>query len=119
MIFVIGLWSFLRALCLDPAAVALENLALRHQLLVLQQCVTRPRLSRRDRILWVWLSRPWRGGVAVQSPHRPARDRPRLAPPRLPALLAVEVQPAPCRAAEARRRDASPDPPDGAGKSDL
>src|SRR5437867_10392712 len=34
MIFVIGLWTFLRALLLEPAAVALENLALRHQLLV-------------------------------------------------------------------------------------
>jgi len=30
MIFVIGLWTFLRALFLEPAAVALENLALRH-----------------------------------------------------------------------------------------
>jgi putative transposase len=59
MIFVIGLWTFLRALFLEPAAVALENLALRHQRLVLQRSVTRPRLSRWDRVLWVWLSRPW------------------------------------------------------------
>ena len=59
MIFVIGLWTFLRALFLEPAAGALENLALRHQLLVLQRSVTRPRLSRWDRILWVWLSRWW------------------------------------------------------------
>jgi hypothetical protein len=59
MIFVIGLWTFLRALFLEPAAVALENLALRHQLLVLQRSVTRPRLSRWDRVLWVWLSRLW------------------------------------------------------------
>jgi len=56
MILVIGLWPFLRALCLGPAAIALENLALRHQLLVLQRSVTRPRLSRWDRIFWVWLS---------------------------------------------------------------
>ena len=59
MIFVIGLWTFLRALFLESAAVALENLALRHQLLVLQRSVARPRLSRWDRILWVWLSRVW------------------------------------------------------------
>ena len=37
MIFVSGLWTFLRALFVEPAAVALENLALRHQLLVLQR----------------------------------------------------------------------------------
>ena len=61
MIFVIGLWTFLRALFVEPAAVALENLALRHQLLVLQRSVTRPRLSHWDRILWVWLSRLWTG----------------------------------------------------------
>jgi putative transposase len=61
MIFVIGLWTFLRALFLEPGAVALENLALRHQLLVLQRSVVRPHLSRWDRILWVWLSRVWTG----------------------------------------------------------
>jgi putative transposase len=61
MIFVIGLWTFLRGLFLEPAAVALENLALRHQLLVLQRSVPRAQFSRWDRILWVWLSRWWPG----------------------------------------------------------
>jgi hypothetical protein len=36
MIFGVGLWTFLRALFLEPATVALENLALRHQLRALQ-----------------------------------------------------------------------------------
>jgi putative transposase len=59
MVFVIGLWTFLRALSLGSAGIALENVALRHQLLVLQRSVGRSRLSRWDRILWVWLSRLW------------------------------------------------------------
>jgi hypothetical protein len=61
MIVVIGLWTFLRAWLLGSTTIALENLALRHQLLVLQRSVGRPRLSRWDRIFWVWLSRLWAG----------------------------------------------------------
>ncbi len=40
-------------------ALALENLALRHQLEVLQRNTKRPRLTNRDRTLWVILSRYW------------------------------------------------------------
>jgi putative transposase len=61
MIFVIGLWTFFCALFLEPAAVALENVALRHQLMVLQRSARRPHLARWDRILWVWLTRIWTG----------------------------------------------------------
>jgi hypothetical protein len=39
----------------------LENLALRHQLLVLRRNSNRPRLRPMDRALLVWLSRAWRG----------------------------------------------------------
>jgi hypothetical protein len=56
MILGIGLWSFARVLVAGAGPVALENLALRHQLAVLQRSVSWPRLSRWDRILWVWLS---------------------------------------------------------------
>ena len=38
----------------------LENLALRHQLLVLHRTAKRPRLSPLDRALWTWLSQRWR-----------------------------------------------------------
>jgi len=48
MVLAIGLWTFLRTLVAGSAAVALENLALRHQLLVLQRSVRRPRLAQRD-----------------------------------------------------------------------
>jgi putative transposase len=71
MMLVIGLWTFLRVLLFGAAAVAVENLALRHQLLVLQRSVTRPRLSRGDRVFWVWLSRlwaPWRSSLVIVQP---------------------------------------------------
>ena len=61
MILVLGVWAFVRALLGNSAAVALENVVLRHQLAVLQRSVRRPRLRRRDRIFWTGLSRLWAG----------------------------------------------------------
>ena len=46
-------------------ALALENLALRHQLEVLQRGARRPRLTSRDRALWIILSR--REGAADRA----------------------------------------------------
>jgi hypothetical protein len=43
------------------AALCLENLALRHQLVVYQQSARRPRLRPTDRLFWVCLSRLWAG----------------------------------------------------------
>ena len=40
--------------------VALENVALRHQIVVLKRDVGRPRLYDRDRLFWVVLARMWR-----------------------------------------------------------
>ena len=71
MLFVIGLWTFLRAVLFGPATIALENLALRHQLRVLQRSVRRPRLARWDRVFWVWLSRvwaSWRSSLVIVQP---------------------------------------------------
>jgi hypothetical protein len=51
----------LRLLLQSRAALTAENLALRQQVAVLQRSVKRPRVHRRDRIFWVWLSRLWRG----------------------------------------------------------
>ena len=59
MLVVISLWTFLRAWLLGSTAIALENLALRHQLAILQRSVRRPRLLRWDRLVWVGLSRVW------------------------------------------------------------
>src|SRR6266850_491500 len=41
--------------------VALENLALRQQLVVYKRTATRPRLRGTDRLFWVWLARVWAG----------------------------------------------------------
>ncbi len=57
MLLVFGLWTFARALVHGSAAIALENVALRHQLVVLQRSVRRPKLHRWDRIVWVGFSR--------------------------------------------------------------
>ncbi len=53
--------TFLRSLLLPRSALLLENLALRHQLAVLQRSARRPKLRRGDRIFWVWLSKLWGG----------------------------------------------------------
>ena len=42
--------------------LALENLALRHQLQVVLRTKPRPRLRNSDRVFWVWLHHLWPGG---------------------------------------------------------
>ncbi len=62
----------LRLLLQSRAALVAENLALRQQVAVLQRSVKRPRLHRRDRIFWVWLSRlcrGWRSSLIVVQPE--------------------------------------------------
>jgi hypothetical protein len=57
MSVVIGVWTFLRALLFGSAAIALENLALRHQLRVLQRSGRRPH-RRGFPLYWRCKSRP-------------------------------------------------------------
>ena len=59
MILLLGVGIVLRAVVFGAAAVALENVALRHQVVILQRSVDRPRLRRRDRIPWACLARLW------------------------------------------------------------
>jgi putative transposase len=49
-----------------------ENLALRHQLAVLQRTAPRPRLRTADRVFWVLLSRLWSGWANALSLVQPA-----------------------------------------------
>ena len=55
------LWNLVRMLLAGRATLLAENLALRQQLAVLHRNAGRPRLRRRDRIFWVWLSGLWTG----------------------------------------------------------
>ena len=54
------------------ATLHLENLALRHQLGVLQRSVKRPKLTPPDRLLWAWLCEiwtDWRSALVIVKPH--------------------------------------------------
>jgi putative transposase len=53
-------------------SLVLENLALRHQLVVLQRTVPRPRLRTADRLFWVLLSSLWAGWTDAISVVQPA-----------------------------------------------
>ena len=53
-------------------ALVLENLALRHQLAVLQRTAPRPRLRPSDRLFWVLLARLWHGWAEVVAVVQPA-----------------------------------------------
>ena len=48
---------FIRSFVCGRAAIAAENLALRHQLGVLRRSVKRPRICTVDRLLWTLLAR--------------------------------------------------------------
>ena len=68
MITLTGLLRVLRT----RRALVLGNLALRHQLAVLQRTAPRPRLRTADRLLWVLLSRLWNGWTDAVSIVQPA-----------------------------------------------
>jgi putative transposase len=66
------LLRLLPMLCGGHRHVALENLALRHQLAVYKKIVNRPKLLSSDRLFWVALSRAWAGwrqALVIVSPN--------------------------------------------------
>ena len=65
------LFSWLKTLRTDKANVALENLALRHQLLILQRHHPKPRALAVDRFFWVILSTLWARWKQVLKVFRP------------------------------------------------
>jgi hypothetical protein len=62
MSIVMALLSVLRTSLKSRVELQLEVLALRQLIQVLERSHrSRPRLSRADRVFWVWLSRVWTG----------------------------------------------------------
>lgn len=53
--------AIVRALVLGRWALVAENALLRHQIAVLRRSVKQPHFRRRDRLLWVIISRMWQG----------------------------------------------------------
>src|SRR5262245_8010555 len=60
-----ALLAFLGALFRSRRSLALQVLALQHQVAVYQQTIHRPRLRSSDRLFWAWLSRLWPGWQAT------------------------------------------------------
>jgi putative transposase len=60
MVLISALFWLIRSLIAPRKALAVENLALRQQLAVLNRKVHRPQLHRRDRFFWVILSQLWK-----------------------------------------------------------
>src|SRR3989441_8385861 len=87
--------------------LALENLALRHQLAVYKRTVTRPRLCRTDRFFWVTLARVWAGWrqpLAIVTPDTVLRWQRRRFREHWTRLSGRPTGGAPAR----QRRDQSP-----------
>ena len=66
------LLRLLPMLCGGHRQVALENLALRHQLAVYRTMVNRPKLLGRDRLFWVAFASVWAGwrqALVIVSPN--------------------------------------------------
>jgi len=65
------IFELLRLIFRGKHDIALENLALRQQLVVQQRSIKKPKITNRDRIFWIWLStfwNKWRASLIVVKP---------------------------------------------------
>jgi len=81
LIFLTTLLGTLSSMFRSRAVLELENVALRHQIGVLQRSAKkRPKLTPADRLLWVWLSRTWRDWRSALAIVRPETVWPGIVP---------------------------------------
>ncbi len=76
MLWFAQILSVLRLLTASQSDLALENIALRHQICVLSRQSRHPRLRRLDRLFWVCLSRiwgRWKSALVIVKPETVAR----------------------------------------------
>jgi hypothetical protein len=69
--FLLHLLRLLPFICGGHRQLALENLALRHQLAVYKRGAPRPKLRQADRLFWAGLARVWTGwrqALVIVSP---------------------------------------------------
>lgn len=88
MSFLAAVFVLIRAFLTNRLVPAAENLALCQQLAILERTAKRPRLRRRERVFWVWLSKLWTG-LAVWSRDRADRHGSTVASASLQAVLAM------------------------------
>jgi putative transposase len=72
MTWILRLLHLVRLLTEDRQRLALENIALRHQLAVLRRSVNRPRIHDSDRVFWILMMRAlkdWKDAVHIVKPE--------------------------------------------------
>jgi hypothetical protein len=73
LVFLTTFLAIVPSILRSRAALELENLALRHQIGVLQRSAAkRPKLTSGDRLLWICLTRlwrDWRSALAIVKPE--------------------------------------------------
>ncbi|MFT5289172.1 MAG: hypothetical protein ACI8QS_003283 [Planctomycetota bacterium] len=72
MPWILRLLHLVRQLTEDRQRLALENVALRHQLAVLKRSVSRPRIHDSDRVFWILMMsalKDWKEAVHIVKPE--------------------------------------------------
>src|SRR5712664_3083157 len=110
--FLLHLLRLLPFLCGGHRQLALENLALRHQLALYKRTVTRPPLRRTDRLFWI-LAGQSLGRVEAAPRDRDPRHRPAVAAAPLPRVLDQALWPPDRRSPGRPCRDQGFDHPHG------
>ena len=111
--------SLIRSTVKNQTELALENLALRQQLAILNRKGPRRRMRQKDRLFWACLSRVWQRWRECLIVVKPGDGRP-VASERVCAVLEAPFKTQKrCRPARNRQRYPRFDPQNGSVKSHL